>query len=185
VIGARPPLIAFNVYLTTEDVSVAKKIAKAVRNSSGGLRYVKALGLLVEGRAQVSMNLTNYLGTPVARVVETIRREAARYGVAVHHSELVGLIPQEALVEAARWHLQLDQFENEQILEYSLAAAQQEASGSASQDFLDALAEGTPAPGGGSAAAYAGAAGAALAAMVARLTLGKKKYRVEAQMALC
>jgi len=115
--------------------------------------------------------------------VETIRREAARYGVAVHHSELVGLIPQEALVEAARWYLQLDQFENGQILEYRLAAAQQEASGSASQDFLDSLAEGTPAPGGGSAAAYAGAAGAALAAMVARLTLGKKKYLdVEAQM---
>jgi glutamate formiminotransferase/formiminotetrahydrofolate cyclodeaminase len=183
VIGARPPLIAFNVYLTTDDVSIAKKIAKAVRNSSGGLRYVKALGLLVEGRAQVSMNLTNYLGTPVARVVETIRREAARYGVGVHHSELVGLIPQEALVEAARWYLQLDQFETEQILEYRLAAAQREASGSASQDFLEALAEGTPAPGGGSAAAYAGAAGAALAAMVARLTLGKKKYiDVETQM---
>jgi glutamate formiminotransferase/formiminotetrahydrofolate cyclodeaminase len=183
VIGARPPLIAFNVYLTTDDVSIAKKIAKAVRHSSGGLRYVKALGLLVEGRAQVSMNLTNYLGTPVARVVETIRREAARYGVAVHHSELVGLIPQEALVEAARWHLQLDQFEPEQILEYRLGAAQKEASAAASQDFLDALAEATPAPGGGSAAAYAGAAGAALAAMVARLTLGKKKYaEVESQM---
>jgi glutamate formiminotransferase/formiminotetrahydrofolate cyclodeaminase len=183
VIGARPPLIAFNVYLTTGDVSIAKKIAKAVRHSSGGLRYVKALGLLVEGRAQVSMNLTNYLGTPVARVVELIRREAARYGVAVHHSELVGLIPQEALVEAARWHLQLDQFEPEQIFEYRLAAAQKESGGSASQDFLDALASATPAPGGGSAAAYAGAAGAALAAMVARLTLGKKKYAgVEAQM---
>jgi glutamate formiminotransferase/formiminotetrahydrofolate cyclodeaminase len=183
VIGARPPLIAFNVYLTTDDVSIAKKIAKAVRHSSGGLRYVKALGLLVEGRAQVSMNLTNYLGTPIPRVVEAIRREAARYGVAVHHSELVGLIPQEALVEAARWYLQLDQFESGQILEYRLAAAQREASGSASQDFLDALAEGTPAPGGGSAAAYAGAAGAALAAMVARLTLGKKKYAaVEDQM---
>jgi len=183
VIGARPPLIAFNVYLTTDDVSIAKKIAKAVRHSSGGLRYVKGLGLLVEGRAQVSMNLTNYLGTPVARVVETIRREATRYGVGVHHSELVGLIPQEALIEAARWHLQLDQFESEQILEYRLAAAQKESGVTASQDFLDALAEGTPAPGGGSAAAYAGAAGAALAAMVARLTLGKKKYaEVETQM---
>jgi glutamate formiminotransferase/formiminotetrahydrofolate cyclodeaminase len=114
------------------------------------------LGLLVEGRAQVSMNLTNYLGTPVARVVETIRREAARYGVAVHHSELVGLIPQEALVEAARWYLQLDQFETGQILEYRLAAAQQEASGSASQNFLDALAEHTA---GASAAATPGQPG--------------------------
>ena len=176
VIGARQPLVAFNVYLTTTDVSIAKIIAKAVRHSSGGLRYVKAMGVLVDGRAQVSMNLTNFRGTPVARVVETIRREAARYGVGVHHSELVGLIPQEALVEAARWHLQLDQFEPGQILEYRLAAAQQEASASASEDFLDALAEGTPAPGGGSAAAYSGAAGAALVAMVARLTLGKKKY---------
>jgi glutamate formiminotransferase / formiminotetrahydrofolate cyclodeaminase len=183
VIGARQPLVAFNVYLTTDDVSIAKKIAKAVRQSSGGLRYVKALGLLVEGRAQVSMNLTNFRGTPVARVVELIRREAARYGVSVHHSELVGLIPQEALVEAARWYTQLDQFEPEQILEYRLAAAQQQSSSEASQDFLEALAEGTAAPGGGSAAAYTGAAGAALVSMVARLTLGKKKYAaVEAQM---
>jgi glutamate formiminotransferase/formiminotetrahydrofolate cyclodeaminase len=129
------------------------------------------------------MNLTNFRSTPIARVVETIRREAARYGTAIHHSELVGLIPQEALIEAARWYTQLDQFEPNQILEQRLAAAQQEASSQASMDFLDALAEGTPAPGGGSAAAYAGAAGAALAAMVARLTLGKKKYAdVEAQM---
>jgi glutamate formiminotransferase/formiminotetrahydrofolate cyclodeaminase len=176
VIGARPPLVAFNVYLTTDDVSIAKKIAKAVRHSSGGLRYVKALGLLVEGRAQVSMNLTNFRSTPIARVVETIRREALRYGVGVHHSELVGLIPQEALTEAARWYTQLDQFEPEQVLETRLAAAQQETSSEASLNFLDALADGAPAPGGGSAAAYSGAAGAALVAMVARLTLGKKKY---------
>ena len=129
------------------------------------------------------MNLTNFHATPIARVVELIRREAARYGVAVHHSELVGLIPQEALVDAARWHLQLDQFEPHQILEYRLAETQQQASASASEDFLDALADGTPAPGGGSAAAYTGAAAAALAAMVARLTLGKKKYlSVEAEM---
>ena len=183
MIGARQPLIAFNVYLTTNDVSIAKKIAKSVRHSSGGLRFVKALGLLVDGHAQVSMNLTNFHGTPIARVVELIRREASRHGVAVLHSELVGLIPQEALVEAARWHLQLDQFEPHQILEYRLAAIQQEASTSASADFLDALADGTPAPGGGSAAAYTGAAAAALAAMVARLTLGKKKYLpVESEM---
>src|SRR5574339_805165 len=103
VIGARNPLIAFNVYLTSDDVDIAKKIAKAIRNSSGGLRYVKALGLLVEGHAQVSMNLTNFRETPIARVVETIRREAQRFGVAIHHSELVGLIPQEALIDAAVW----------------------------------------------------------------------------------
>ena len=120
VIGARQPLIAFNVYLTTDDLSIAKKIAKTVRHSSGGFRYVKALGVLVEGRAQVTMNLTNYHGTPVALVVEAIRREAARYGVAIHHTELVGLIPQEALVDAAVWYLQLDQFEKNQILESRL-----------------------------------------------------------------
>jgi len=89
VIGARQPLIAFNVYLTSDDVDIAKSIARAVRHSSGGLRYVKALGLLVEGRAQVSMNLTNFHKTPVARVVELIRREAGRFGVDIHHTELV------------------------------------------------------------------------------------------------
>jgi glutamate formiminotransferase/formiminotetrahydrofolate cyclodeaminase len=100
VIGARQPLIAYNVYLSTEDVSISQKIAKTIRFSSGRLRYVKALGMLVEGRAQISMNLTNYT-RPVALVQETIRREAARYGVTIHHAELVGLIPQVALVEAA------------------------------------------------------------------------------------
>ena len=119
VIGARNPLIAFNVYLTTSEVDVAKKIAKAVRQSSGGLRYVKALGLLVEGRAQVSMNLTNFRETPIGRVVEMIRREAQRYGIAIHHSELVGLIPQEALIDAAVWYTQLDQFSTDQILEFA------------------------------------------------------------------
>ncbi len=78
VIGARPFLIAYNVYLTTDDVSIAKKIARSIRHSSGGLRYVKALGLLVDGRAQVSMNLTNFHKTPIAQVVELIRREANR-----------------------------------------------------------------------------------------------------------
>ena len=200
VIGARQPLIAFNVYLTTEDVSIAKAIAKAVRHSSGGLRYVKGLGLLVEGRAQVSMNLTNFRATPVGRVVEMIRREAGRYGVGIHHTELVGLIPQDALVNAARWYMQMDQFDDSQILEKRLSAAQIQGedgptedriaptdasltTGQASVDFLDALASGTAAPGGGSAAAHAGALAAALVSMVARLTIGKKKYvQVEGQM---
>lgn len=196
VIGARFPLIAYNVYLTTDDVSVAKKIAKAVRFSSGGLRYVKALGLLVDGRAQVSMNLTNFSETPVARAVEFIRREAERYGVAVHHSELVGLIPEEALVDTAVWYLQLDQFEPEQILERRLRAALAESDPSLAEGaqatianpwmptaFLEALAADTPTPGGGSASAYSGAAAAALVAMVTRLTIGRKKYAAaEAQM---
>ena len=148
VIGARHPLIAFNVYLTSEDVDIAKKIAKAVRHSSGGLRFVKGLGLLVDGRAQVSMNLTNFRETPLARVVEFIRREAQRYGVGIHHSELVGLIPQDALVDAAVWYTQMDQFEPEQVLERRLQATlSQEPQQPTHADFLSELAAGTPAPG--------------------------------------
>lgn len=188
VIGARHPLIAYNIYLNTDDLSVAKKVAQALRHSSGGLRYVKALGMLVEGHAQVSMNMTNFRATPVARIVEMARREAARYGVSIQRSELVGLIPQEALVEAATWYLQLDAFKTDQILENRLEqsrsekAAQSNAA-STGTDFLEALAAPTATPGGGSAAAYAGAQAAALIGMVARLTLGKKKYAaVDEQM---
>jgi len=185
VIGARNPLIAFNVYLSTAEVEVAKKIARAIRHSSGGLRYVKALGLLVEGRAQVSINLVNYRESPVARVVELIRREAGRYGVAIHHTELVGLIPQEALVDAAVWYTQLDGFSPEQVLETRLH--QMSAGGGPVNPlpptFLDEVAAATAAPGGGSAAAHAGALGAALVEMVAGLTIGKSKYRdVEPEM---
>lgn len=120
VIGARAPLIAFNVYLNTSNVEIAKAIAKAVRHSNGGLRYVKALGLLVNGKAQVSMNLTDFTKTPVHRVVELVRLEAARYGVAVESSELVGMIPQQALVDAAAWYLQLHNLESTMILENRL-----------------------------------------------------------------
>ena len=183
VIGARNPLVAFNVYLTTSDVDIAKKIAKSIRHSSGGMRYVKGLGLLVEGRAQVSMNLTNFRETPIARVVETIRREAQRYGVGIHHSELVGLIPQEALTDAAVWYMQLDQFDKSQILESRLFDAPASSSAGNGPSFIEELAAPTPTPGGGSAAAYAAAMGAGLVAMVAGLTIGKKKYAdVEAEM---
>ena len=182
VIGARAPLIAYNVYLTTDDVSVAKKIAAAVRQSSGGLPCVKALGMEVESRAQVSMNLTDYTRTSVARAVETVRKEAVRHGVAIHHTELIGLIPQAALLDAALSYLQLEGFHPEQVLEVRLLAAQGQGNG-ARQVFLDELAAGTPTPGGGSAAAYAAAMAAALVGMVARLTIGKKKYAgVEARM---
>ena len=182
-IGARNPLIAFNVYLTTSDVEIAKRIAKAIRHSSGGVRYVKALGLLVEGRAQVSINFTNYRETPVARTVELIRREAARYGTNIHHSELVGLIPQDALTDAAVWYLQLDQFDKSQILEALLYDAHASSTADTGPSFLEELSAPTPTPGGGSAAAYAGAMGAALVAMVAGLTIGKKNYaNVEAGM---
>ncbi|MBI5959249.1 MAG: glutamate formimidoyltransferase, partial [Chloroflexi bacterium] len=124
VIGARPPLVAFNVYLSTGDVNIADKIARAVRQSNGGLAYVKAAGFLVEGQAQVSMNLTDYRKTPVTRVVEMIRREAARYGVNITFSELIGLAPQEFFVDAARWYLQLDRFQPDQILEYRIQEAE-------------------------------------------------------------
>jgi len=183
IIGARPPLVAFNVYLTTDDLSVAKAVAKAVRTSSGGFRYVKALGMLVDGRAQVSMNLTNFRQTPVFRAVEAIRREAARYGAGIHSSELVGLIPQDALIDSAVWYMQLDGFESSQILEKRLYETSAGSTPAGGAFFLDALAAATPTPGGGSAAAHAGAMGAALVAMVTRLTIGKKKYAsVEAQM---
>jgi glutamate formiminotransferase/formiminotetrahydrofolate cyclodeaminase len=198
VIGARTFLVAYNVYLNTADVAVAKKIAKAVRHSSGGLRNVKALGVLVNNQAQVSMNLTDYTQTPIARVVEFVRREASRHGALVTHSELVGLIPQAALVDAAQWYLQLDNLEPDQILENRLTEGAGEqtpaasvsscappAAGTSAADatFVERLAAGTAVPGGGAAAAYAGAMAAALIGMVARLTLGKKKYaEVEAQM---
>jgi len=180
VIGARQPLIAFNVYLTTDEVSIANKIARVIRNSSGGLRFVKSMGVLVEGRAQVSMNLTNFHRTSMARVVEMIRREAQRYGVQVHHSELVGLIPSEALIDAAAWYMQMDQFEPDQVLESRLiekgAPSQDESLPEEAEQFLDALASDAPTPGGGSASAYGAAMAASLVVMVGRLTVGKKKY---------
>ncbi len=199
VIGARPFLVAYNVYLNTDDVNVAKKIARAVRHSSGGLRFVKALGLLVEGsrpefikgQAQVSMNLTNFKKTPIHRVVELIRREAARYGTAITHGEVVGLIPQAALVESARWYLQLDGFSPEQVLENKIATLSDTASSDEALDgaldkpaeFIDAVAANTATPGGGSVAALAGALAAALTVMVGGLTVGKKKYaEVQTQM---
>jgi len=183
VIGARNYLIAYNVYLTSDDVEIAKKIAKTIRHSSGGLRFVKALGLLVEGRAQVSMNLTDYRKTPMALVVETIRREAQRYGVAIHHSELVGLIPQDALVDSAVWYTHLDAFDRQQILETRLYTASASNQARDCPSFIDELAAPTPTPGGGSAAAYSAAMGAGLVSMVAGLTIGRKKYSdVEAQM---
>ena len=188
VIGARQPLIAFNVYLTTDDVTIAQRIAKTMRNSSGGFRFVKALGLLVNGRAQVTMNLTNFRQSAIPTIVETIRNEARRYGVTVHSSELVGLIPEEALIETAAWYLQLDRFEKEQILEQKLFQIVANSNTPLNQtykelSFIEDVAAGTPAPGGGSAAAHTAAISAALTAMVGRLTVGKKKYAsVEQEM---
>ena len=122
VIGARMPLIAYNINLNTDRLDVAKKIAAAIRHSSGGLRYVKAAGFMLEDRriVQVSMNLTNYEKTPMFRVFEIVKREAARYGVSILESEIVGLVPAAALLATAEFHLQLEGFGPDQVLENKL-----------------------------------------------------------------
>jgi glutamate formiminotransferase len=122
VIGARMPLIAYNINLATTRLDVAKKIAAAIRMSSGGYRYIKAMGIALEDRGivQVSMNLTNYEKTPIFRVFETVKREATRYGVGVLESEIVGLVPSAALTQAAAFYLQLEGFSAKQVLENKL-----------------------------------------------------------------
>jgi glutamate formiminotransferase len=126
VIGARMPLIAYNINLNTDRLDVAKKIAAAIRHSSGGFRYVKAAGFKLEDRnlAQVSMNLTNYEKTPIFRVFEVVKREAERYGVSILESEIVGLVPAAALHATAEYYLQIAGFKAEQILENKLKAAE-------------------------------------------------------------
>ena len=122
VIGARMPLIAYNINLNTDRLDVARKIAAAIRHSSGGLRYVKAMGVKVDDRnlAQVSINLTDHEKTPIHRVFDMVAREAARYGVAVLETEIVGLVPSAALLRAAAHYLQLERFTDAQILENRL-----------------------------------------------------------------
>jgi glutamate formiminotransferase / formiminotetrahydrofolate cyclodeaminase len=181
VVGARKFLIAYNVFLNTPDVDVAKKIAKAVRASSGGFRYVKAAGFPVRGMAQVSMNLTDFEQTPIARVFEFVKREAARYGAMPVSSEIVGLIPKKALEDAAEWFLQIENFDSSLILENRLAAVlggKMAVGGlrAGIEPFLEQLAAPTATPGGGSASAAAGAMAAALAQMVAGMSRGKKAY---------
>ncbi len=126
VIGARGPLIAYNIYLNTRDLRIAKEIAKTIRHSSGGLRFVKALGLDIPARnqVQVSMNLTNFRKSSVATVFSLVRELAASHGVSVTDSEIVGLVPVEALVDAARFFLRLHQFDDEQILELKLMGSE-------------------------------------------------------------
>jgi glutamate formiminotransferase len=182
VVGARKFLIAYNVFLNTPDVEIAKKVAKAVRFSSGGLRYVKGAGFSVRGLAQVSMNLTDFEQTPIARVFETVKREAARYGASPLSSEIVGLIPKKALEDAAEWFLQVENFDSSLILENRLSAVMggKMAVGglrAGIEPFVEQLAAPTATPGGGSAAAAAGAMAAALAAMVAGMSRGKKAYQ--------
>lgn len=181
VVGARKFLIAYNVFLNTPDVEIARKVAKAVRFSSGGLRFVKGAGFLVRGLAQVSMNLTDFEQTPIHRVFEMVKREAARYGVAPVSSEIVGLIPKKALEQAAEWFLQVENFDSSLILENRLAAVMggKMAVGglrAGVEPFVEQLAAPSATPGGGSASAAAGAMAAGLAVMVASMSRGKKAY---------
>ena len=181
VVGARKFLVAYNIFLNTTDVSIAKKIAKAVRFSTGGLRFVKAAGFLVRGMAQVSMNLTDFEQTPIHRVFEFVKREAERYGVVPVSSEIVGLIPKLALEQAAEWFLQVENFDSSLILENRLAAVTggKVAVGglrAGVEPFIEQLAAPTATPGGGSAAAACGAMAAALAVMVATMCRGKKAW---------
>jgi glutamate formiminotransferase/formiminotetrahydrofolate cyclodeaminase len=180
-IGARPVLIAYNAYLSTPDVSVAKRVAHAVRARDGGLSEVKALGFEIaeRHRAQVSMNLTDHRKTPVHRALELVRREAARYGASVEESEVVGLIPEDALFDAAEYYLQLNRFDRANVLERKLRASAGAGTSRpggplahlALSEFSERLAARTPTPGGGSAAAAVAALGAALGAMVLAYSL--------------
>src|SRR5580704_11643579 len=184
VVGARKFLIAYNINLNTSDVSIANRIGKNIRFSNGGLRYVKAMGVDLRGRnlAQVSINLTDFEQTPIHRVFEMVKREAERYGASIVGSEIVGLIPKRAMELTADFYLQLEKFSPAQVfenrIEASLAGAA-EADGpgklaALAQPFLDAVAQPTATPGGGSVAALAGALGASLGQMVAGLSRKKK-----------
>ncbi|HTS32538.1 MAG TPA: glutamate formimidoyltransferase [Thermoplasmata archaeon] len=167
-IGARPILIAYNVLLNTPDVAIAKQVAKAVRARDGGLPDVKALGFAIaeRDRAQVSMNLTDFHVTPVHRAFEAVRKEARQRGADVEESEVVGLIPEDALFDAAEHFLELRGFDRAAILERKVRAVDAMPGGESIASFTVRLAARTPTPGGGSAAAIAGSLGAALGEMV-------------------
>jgi glutamate formiminotransferase/formiminotetrahydrofolate cyclodeaminase len=180
-VGARPFLVAYNVYLGgAENIKVAKEVAKAVRASSGGLPGVKGLGLEVDGQAQVSMNLVDTDATPLHQAYDAVKREAAARGVETTWSEIVGLVPERVLFDAGAHHVQLRGFSNDMVLDQQVRRA---TSGQTVPEFIAAVASSEPVPGGGSVAAHVGALGAALAQMVAGLTAGRKKYvAVDARM---
>jgi glutamate formiminotransferase/formiminotetrahydrofolate cyclodeaminase len=181
-IGARPFLVAYNVYLgAASNLQIAKNIAKAVRGSSGGFKFVKGLGLEVDGQAQVSMNLVDTEKTPLHNAFDFVKMRAEAEGAQVTWSEIVGLVPERVLFDAAVSHLQLRQFTPAQVLEKQVREVM--SGGESVSGFLASVASSNPVPGGGSVAAHAGALAAALAQMVAGLTIGKKKYSaVEAEM---
>ncbi len=185
VVGARKFLVAYNVNLNTSDISIANKIAKAIRFSSGGLRYVKSMGVELKARnlAQVSINLTDFEQTPMHRVYEMVKREAERYGVVPVGSEIVGLVPKKAIEMAADFFLQLENFSPAQVFENKLAGALSSVPMDVTKDgklaglarpFLEEVATPAATPGGGSVSAYAGALAAALGQMVAGLSRKKK-----------
>lgn len=186
-IGARFFLVAYNVNLDTQDIALAKEIAKKIRESSGGFRCVKAMGFELADRnlVQVSMNMINYTVTSLATVFLTIQEYARQAGVDIVESEIVGLVPKQALVGSVVELLKVKDFNPAQILENRMtdviepATEPQRATLLASTDaeFLTSLASGSATPGGGSASALAGALAGALATMVCNLTLGKKKYQ--------
>jgi glutamate formiminotransferase/formiminotetrahydrofolate cyclodeaminase len=191
VVGARKFLIAYNVNLNTADISVANKIAKAIRFSSGGLRYVKSMGVELKARnlAQVSINLTDFEQTPMHRVYELVKREAERYGAMPVGSEIVGLVPKKAVEMAADYFLQLENFSPSQVFENKLQAALSGTPLAIAKDgkfagmarpFLNAVAEPSATPGGGSVSAFAGALAAALGQMVAGLSRKKKSQATHA-----
>ncbi len=181
-IGARPFLVAYNVYLgPASNLQVAKEVAKSVRGSVGGLKYVKGLGFEVDGQAQVSMNLVDTEKTPLHQAYDMVKMEAEARGVTPTWSELVGLVPERALYEAAARHIRLRNFTPDMVLERKVRSAI--SGGESLSGFVGSVASPSPTPGGGSVAAHAGALGAALAQMVAGLTVGRKKYAsVDAEM---
>ncbi|MEO8623640.1 MAG: glutamate formimidoyltransferase [bacterium] len=181
-IGARPFLVAYNVYLgSASNMAVAKEVAKALRGSSGGLRFVKAMGFEVDGQAQVSMNLVDTEKTPLHRVFDMVKMEAEAHGVSPTWSEIVGLVPERVLYAAAARHIQLRDFSTDVVLERKVREAI--SGGESLSGFVASVASPSPTPGGGSVTAHAGALAAALAQMVAGLTVGRKKYvAVDAEM---
>lgn len=181
-IGARPFLVAYNVYLgPASNLPIAKNVAKAVRGSSGGFKFVKGLGLEVDGQAQVSMNLVDTEKTPLHTAFDFVKMRAEGEGAKVTWSEIVGLVPERVLFDAAASHLQLRQFTPKQVLERQVREVT--SGGESVSGFVASVASSNPVPGGGSVAAHAGALAAALAQMVAGLTIGKKKYAsVDAEM---
>jgi len=182
VIGARPFLVAYNVYLgPATNVAIAKEVAKKVRASGGGLPCVKGLGLEVDGQAQVSMNLTDTDTTPIHAAYGAVKKEAEARGVSPTWSEIVGLVPERALFACAAHHIQLRGFSNAMVLEHRVRQAVP--GGETLAGFVASVASNAPVPGGGSVVAHAGALAAALTHMVAGLTIGRKKYAgVEPEM---